>query len=102
MNSLIRSTTSLFSRCNGGVIGGLVRNITDLKKNSPRVKKSICILSNGATIPIYTSLPYAPVWRSTIDIFSTVPDYHFDSIKDIKQKRRKHQTSKYSEFKKKR
>eukprot|EP01133_Synstelium_polycarpum_P014252 gene14252-16820_t len=37
-------------------------------------------------------MPYAPIWRSTIDLFSQTPEYHFDTIKDIRARRSKFET----------
>eukprot|EP01132_Coremiostelium_polycephalum_P005739 gene5739-7138_t len=71
-----------------------IRNVTNIRFNGPRLKRSTIILSNGATMDFWTSLPLAKLCRSEIDIFSFEPDFQFDDVKDIRAKRRKEKAEK--------
>ncbi|GAM26763.1 hypothetical protein SAMD00019534_099380 [Acytostelium subglobosum LB1] len=94
------SSSILFNASIGSMSINGLRYVSNLRNNQPRVRRTTCILSNGATISVRTSLPYAKKWRSTLDVFNTTPDFEFDSIKEIKERRKKFADDKYSEFKK--
>jgi len=98
MNSLIKSTstTLLFAKNMGESM--MVRGISNMKNNAPRQRKTTMILSNGATIDFYTSLPFAKVWRSEVDIFSDPPVFIMSSLKDIRKKRKKEWEEKIRTF----
>ncbi|KAF2075094.1 hypothetical protein CYY_003614 [Polysphondylium violaceum] len=97
MNTLIKSTSTLLFVKNAGE-SMMVRGISNMKNNAPRSRKTTMILSNGATIDFHTSLPYAKVWRSEVDIFSDPPVYVMSSLKDLRKKRKKEWEEKIRAF----
>ncbi|KAK5577410.1 hypothetical protein RB653_002351 [Dictyostelium firmibasis] len=92
----MNNCTRLFSQNISGII---TRSTTNFKKHAPRSKNTKCILTNGATISYWTSLPMAKIWRADSDIISNPPDYVMDNIEKIKEKRRKELEDKFSQFK---
>ncbi|KYR00728.1 hypothetical protein DLAC_02769 [Tieghemostelium lacteum] len=86
MNTIIRSSLNQLMKCNGNTI--IQRQYTSkTKHNQPKLKKTTMICTNGATLPIWTSLPHGKIWRAQIDCFSHPPVFEFDSIKVIRDKR---------------
>ncbi|EGG25333.1 hypothetical protein DFA_03582 [Cavenderia fasciculata] len=99
MNTIVKqSTSTLYSAAVSSSLG--FRFIAGaIKKNQPIVRRTTCILSNGATIPIYTSMPYAEVWRSSIDSYNTKPDHQFDSKSETKKKKQMKRDSRFQDYK---
>ncbi|EAL69755.1 hypothetical protein DDB_G0275379 [Dictyostelium discoideum AX4] len=93
MNSCIR----LF---NQNISGNITRSISNFKKHSPRSKLTRCILSNGATIRYWTSLPMSETWRCETDIFNNPPEYVMDNIQKIKEKRKSDLDERFRQYKK--
>ncbi|EGC35699.1 hypothetical protein DICPUDRAFT_151899 [Dictyostelium purpureum] len=92
------SSTQLFSRSIAQKT--IIRTITNYKGNAPSSRRTKVVLSNGATVSVWTSLPFNDIWRSDVDSVSNPPVYEFDSKEVIEKKRRADLESKFSQLRK--